>query len=60
IPSGVPTEGCITKNGYTLLYVGFSPYKKGKPNSRANLRQRNKTHYSGNAEGSTLRRTIAV
>lgn len=57
IPSGVPTEGCITQNGYTLLYVGISPDKKGKPNSRANLRQRIKTHYSGNAEGSTLRRT---
>ncbi|CAH3603252.1 hypothetical protein AI2709V1_3305, partial [Klebsiella pneumoniae] len=60
IPSGVPTEGCITQNGYTLLYVGISPDKKGKPNSRANLRQRIKTHYSGNAEGSTLRRTLGV
>lgn len=58
--SGVPTEGCITQNGYTLLYVGISPDKKGKPNSRANLRQRIKTHYSGNAEGSTLRRTLGV
>lgn len=28
IPSGVPTEGCITQNGYTLLYVGISPDKK--------------------------------
>ncbi|MDK8078824.1 hypothetical protein QP716_13815 [Citrobacter freundii] len=60
IPSGVPTEGCITQNGYTLLYVGISPDKKGKPNSRANLRQRIRTHYSGNAEGSTLRRTLGV
>ncbi|WP_341874206.1 GIY-YIG nuclease family protein [Kosakonia arachidis] len=38
----------------------MSPNKKGKPNSRANLRQRIKTHYSGNAEGSTLRRTLGV
>lgn len=60
IPPGVPTEGCITKDGYTLLYVGISPDKKGKPNSCANLRQRIKTHYSGNAEGSTLRRTLGV
>ena len=44
----------------SLLYVGISPDKKGKPNSRANLRQRIKTHYSGNAEGSTLRRTLGV
>jgi hypothetical protein len=60
IPPGVPTEGCITQDRYTLLYVGISPDKKGKPNSRANLRQRIKTHYSGNAEGSTLRRTLGV
>lgn len=60
IPSGVPLDGCITMNSYTLLYVGISPDKKGKPNSRANLRTRIKTHYSGNAEGSTLRRTLGV
>lgn len=60
IPPGVPIEGCITHDGYTLLYVGISPDKKSKPNSRANLRQRIKTHYSGNAEGSTLRRTLGV
>lgn len=60
IPPGVPTEGCITAEGYTLLYVGISPDKRGKPNSRSNLRQRLKTHYSGNAAGSTLRRTLGV
>lgn len=60
IPPEVPIEDCITQNGYTLLYVGISPDKKSKPNSRANLRQRIKTHYSGNAEGSTLRRTLGV
>lgn len=60
IPPGVPTEGCLTHEGYTLLYVGISPDKKGKPNSRANLKTRIKTHYSGNAEGSTLRRTLGV
>lgn len=60
IPPGVPTEGCITQDGYTLLYVGISPDKKGKPNSRANLKTRIRTHYSGNAEGSTLRRTLGV
>lgn len=60
IPPGVPTEGCITQDGYTLLYVGISPDKKGKPNSRANLKTRIRTHYSGNAEGSTLRRTLGI
>ena len=60
IPPGVPIEGCITQEGYTLLYVGISPDKKSKPNSRANLRQRIKTHYNGNAEGSTLRLTLGV
>ena len=60
IPPGVPTEGCITQDGYTLLYVGISPDKKGKPNSRANLKTRIRTHYIGNAEGSTLRRTLGV
>lgn len=60
IPPRVPIEGCITHDGYTLLYVGISPDKKGKPNSRSNLRKRIKAHYSGNAAGSTLRRTLGV
>lgn len=60
IPPGAPTKGCITAEGYTLLYVGISPDKRGKPNSRSNLRKRLKTHYSGNAAGSTLRRTLGV
>ncbi|MEX0576637.1 GIY-YIG nuclease family protein, partial [Enterobacter cloacae subsp. cloacae] len=60
IPPGVPTEGCVTSDGYTLLYVGISPDQRGKPNSRSNLRKRIKTHYSGNAAGSTLRRTLGV
>lgn len=38
----------------------FHPIKKSKTNSRANLRQRIKTHYNGNAEGPTLRRTLEV
>jgi len=60
IPPGVPAEGCITCNGHTLLYVGISPDHRGKPNSRSNLRKRIKMHYSGNAAGSTLRRTLGV
>lgn len=60
IPPGVPAKGCITYDDYTLLYVGISPDQRGKPNSRSNLRKRIKTHFSGNAAGSTLRRTLGV
>ncbi len=33
IPPNVPTDGCVTKDQKTLLYVGISPDKVGKPNS---------------------------
>ncbi|GBF25049.1 hypothetical protein MnTg02_00078 [bacterium MnTg02] len=60
-PPGVtPTDGCVTKDDLTLLYVGISPDKVGKPNSKGNLRDRLQTHYCGNAEGSTLRRTLGI
>ena len=55
IPPRVPTTGCVAKNGMTLLYVGISPEDE---ESKANLRERIKTHFRGNAEGSTLRRTL--
>jgi hypothetical protein len=60
IPPGVPLDGCIQFNDKHLLYVGISPKKPprmGKPSSQ-NLRTRIKNHYSGNAEGSTLRLTL--
>lgn len=60
IPSNVPTDRCVTKDGLTLLYVGISPDKVGKPNSTQNLRKRIANHYRGNAEGSTLRRSLGV
>ena len=60
IPSNVPTDGCVIKDGMTLLYVGISPDKVGKPNSQQNLRKRITNHYRGNAEGSTLRRSLGV
>jgi len=60
VPSIVPTNGCVTKDGLTLLYVGISPDKVGKPNSKQNLRKRITNHYRGNAEGSTLRRSLGV
>lgn len=61
IPPGVPTDGCITRDELTLLYVGIAPKeppKNGKPPSRQTLRSRIRYHMRGNAEGSTLRRTL--
>ncbi len=60
VPAIVPTEGCVAKDGLTLLYVGISPDKVGKPNSKQSLRKRITNHYRGNAEGSTLRRSLGV
>ena len=57
IPPGVPTDGCLTKDGMTLLYVGISPKDE---ESKQHLRKRIKTHFSGNAEGSTLRLTLGA
>ena len=51
---------CVTKDSLTLLYVGISPDKIGKPNSRQNLGTRITTPFQGNAEGSTLRRSLGV
>ena len=59
-PGAVPIDDCVTKDSLTLLYVGISPDKIGKPNSRQNLRIRITTHLQGNAEGSTLRRSLGV
>jgi hypothetical protein len=60
IPGSVPVDGCVTKDSLTLLYVGISHDKIGKPNSRQNLRIRITTHLRGNAEGSTLRRSLGA
>ncbi len=60
VPDLVPTKGCSTHEGLTLLYVGISPDRQGKPKSSQTLRHRVRYHYQGNAEGSTLRRTLGV
>ena len=58
---GVPSGGChLTEHG-TLLYVGISPGpppRNGKAPSSQNLYKRVRYHYTGNAEGSTLRLTL--
>ena len=50
IPSVTPTDGCVVKDDLTLLYVGISQ----------NIRERVRFHFRGNAEGSTLRRTLGI
>ncbi|WP_373876691.1 GIY-YIG nuclease family protein [Lolliginicoccus levis] len=61
IPGGIDTTECIRNGSLALLYAGISPSappQNGKPPSRQNLRTRIRTHYAGNAEGSTLRKTL--
>lgn len=61
LPPGIDAVGCQCVDGLTLLYVGISPKEpptNGRAPSRSTLRQRLRTHYSGNAAGSTLRLTL--
>ena len=60
LPDIVPLDDCVKFGEYYLVYSGISPDKKGKPNSKSTLRTRLRTHYFGNAEGSTLRRTLGI
>jgi hypothetical protein len=55
VPPYVPTTDCRQALGATLLYVGISPKR---PPSGQDLRSRIRSHYCGNAEGSTLRLTL--
>lgn len=44
-----------------MLHARISPRqppRNGSPSSQQTLRQRLRTHYAGNAEGSTLRKTV--
>ncbi|NEK57037.1 hypothetical protein GCU56_04015 [Geodermatophilus sabuli] len=61
LPARIDISGCRQVDGLTLLYTGISPKeppRNGRPASRGQLRQRIATHYAGNAEGSTLRKTL--
>lgn len=61
VPPGIDATGCLVREGLTLLYVGISPSEpptNGRVPSRSTLRQRLRTHYAGNASGSTLRKTL--
>ena len=58
LPADINIANCETRDGLTLLYAGISPKKppsNGRAPSKEALRSRINTHYTGNAEGSTLR-----
>src|SRR5450755_129257 len=60
-PSLVAASSCCHHDGLALLYVGISPKqppRNGRPASTQSLAERIKDHYTGNAEGSTLRKTL--
>ena len=61
MPPLFDARGYRQHDGLTLLYTGISPREppgNGRRLSRQNLRLRLRAHYVGNAEGSTLRKTL--
>lgn len=61
LPPLLAANGCCRHEDLTLLYAGISPDRpprNGQPASTQNLRARIRYHYTGNAEGSTLRKTL--
>lgn len=63
IPGAIDTARCEKRDELTLLYTGISPSRpptNGKPPSTQSLFHRIRYHYTGNAEGSTLRKTLGV
>lgn len=62
-PRALETSRCEKREGLMLLYTGISPSRpptNGKPPSTQSLFHRIRYHYTGNAEGSTLRKTLGV
>ena len=61
VPPLVDPRNCHRHDDKVLLYVGISPKagpNNGRRPSRSTLRRRLRTHYAGNAAGSTLRLTL--
>ena len=57
----VEQADCHGEGTFRLLYVGVSPKEppaNGRAPSKSTLRKRLRTHYTGNASGSTLRKTL--
>jgi hypothetical protein len=60
-PPLVNADRCCHYQSLALLYTGISPDRPpgtGRPASKQNLAGRIRYHYAGNAEGSTLRKTL--
>ncbi|MGE0309830.1 MAG: GIY-YIG nuclease family protein [Acidimicrobiia bacterium] len=63
LPTSMDTSACLRRRDCTLLYTGISPKAppaNGRKPSSQRLRDRIRYHYRGNAEGSTLRKTLGV
>jgi hypothetical protein len=61
LPPLVVASRCCRHQDLRLLYAGISPDRpprNGRSASRQSLRSRIQYHYTGNAEGSTLRKTL--
>jgi hypothetical protein len=61
LPPLVVADGCRQRQALGLLYAGISPNRppgNGRSPSKQTLQKRIKYHYTGNAEGSTLRKTL--
>lgn len=63
IPGAIDPSDCEMRDGMTLLYTGISPSRpptNGRAPSTQSLFHRIRYHFTGNAEGSTLRKTLGV
>ena len=61
MPADIDDMDCELRDGLVLLYAGISPKEppnNGRGPSKETLQSRIRTLYTGNAEGSTLRRTL--
>lgn len=61
LPPLVGASGCCQHQDLMLLYAGISPDQppaNSRGRSMQNIQKRIKYHYTGNAEGSTLRKTL--
>src|SRR5215467_2701817 len=61
LPPLVVADRCRQHQDMRLLYAGISPNRppqNGRAPSKQDLRDRIRYHYTGNAEGSTLRKTL--
>jgi len=60
IPDAIDVSRCHIHDGMPMLYAGIAPKRPyaDSRRSKTTLHQRVRSHYTGNAEGSTLRLTL--